>query len=508
MNKKGIIISGVITLSISILLIMSFINTSNSLNQEIIEENRISNYVGNVYQVYLDGEKIGLIDSKEKLYNLINNEQVEIKEEYNVNQVYPPKGFQIIKTNTYNKELSTVEEVYESIKEEKEFTIKGYTITIRKAEEEAEPIYIYVLNRDIFEQAINNVVNTFIGSNRYEQYQNNIQPEIVDTGYTIENMYFKDNITIKESYISVAEPIFTDATELTKYLLFGNNINSKEYTVVQGDTIEKIAEENKLNTSELLIANESIKSVDTLLAIGEKINVALIDPVLSLVYEELVVEDVEAVYSQEIEYDNTKYTDYSAKKQNGVNGINRITSRVQFINGESNQAVKIENQTVIRPTQNEIIVKGTKVHTGGSITGTAVDTGGVWAWPTNQPSIVTSQYGYRWGTLHDGMDISGTGYGSPIYASLDGVVVSAQYGGMMGSLAGYNIVIQHNNGYYTAYAHLSSIGVKVGQTVARGQRIGGMGDSGYVTGTHLHFGVFYGRPYNGGRSIDPRRLWQ
>ena len=508
MNRKWIITSAIITISISILLILSFLSISTSQSLENTEESIINNHAKKAYQVYLDGEKIGLIDSKDKLYDLINHEQIEIKEEYNVTQVYPPKGFQIIRTNTYNNELATVEEVYNSIKEEKEFTIKGYTITIRKSEEASEPIYIYVLNRDIFEQAINNVVNTFIGANRYEQYKNNTQPEIIDTGYTIENMYFKDNITIKESYISVAEPIFTDVTELTKYLLFGNNVSSKEYIVEQGDTIEKIAEANQLNTSELLIANESIKSVDTLLAIGEKINVALIDPVLSLVYEELVVEDVEAVYSQEIEYDNTRYTDYNVKKQNGINGIDRITSKVQFINGESNQAVKIVDQVVIRPKQNEIIVKGTKVHTGGPITGTAIDTGGAWAWPTNQPSIVTSQYGYRWGTLHDGMDISGTGYGSPIYASLDGVVVSAQYGGMMGSLAGYNIVIQHSNGYYTAYAHLSSIGVKVGQSVVRGQRIGGMGDSGFVTGTHLHFGVFYGKPYNGGRSIDPRRLWQ
>ena len=55
-------------------------------------------------------------------------------------------------------------------------------------------------------------------------------------------MEFKEKITIKESYISVDENIYTNSNDLTKYLLFGENITNKEYIVQQGDTIEKIAE--------------------------------------------------------------------------------------------------------------------------------------------------------------------------------------------------------------------------------------------------------------------------
>ena len=97
-------------------------------------------------------------------------------------------------------------------------------------------------------------------------------------------MNFKEKISIKESFISVDEKIYTDANDLTKYLLFGENISLKEYTVKQGDTIENIALANQLNVSELLIANDNIESEDTLLAIGQKVNVTLIDPILSLVY--------------------------------------------------------------------------------------------------------------------------------------------------------------------------------------------------------------------------------
>ena len=47
------------------------------------------------YQIYLDGETIGVIDDEEKLYNLIDDDQSGIKKEYNINRVYPPKGFEV-----------------------------------------------------------------------------------------------------------------------------------------------------------------------------------------------------------------------------------------------------------------------------------------------------------------------------------------------------------------------------------------------------------------------------
>lgn len=507
-SKKGIVFCGLIIIVTGFLLTTSFLPEIRNIGKEPVKEATIYNVAKENYQVYLDGEKIGLIESKNDLYNLINEEQIEIKDKYSVDQVYPPNGFDIIRVNSYNNDLSTVENVYDIIKDEKEFTIKGYTITLKKQEENVEPIYIYVLDKSIFEQATNNIIAAFVGKERYEQYLNNNQPEIVDTGYIIENMYFSDNITIKESYISVNEKIYTDVDELTRYLLYGDNNEKINYKVVQGDTIEKIATAHKLNTSELLIANSDLKSEDALLAIGQEINVTLIKPVMTLVYEELIVEDVEEQFESVTEEDNTQYVDYRKVKQEGVNGINRITSRNQFINGEPNQAIHIEKTVVIKPKQNKITVKGTKKYTNSSISGHQVDTGGDWAWPTNQPSVITSPYAWRWGALHDGIDISGTGYGSPIYASQAGVVVSSQYGGMVGNSAGYNIVIEHSNGMYTVYAHCSQLYAKKGEVVARGQKIAAMGHTGTAYGTHLHFGVFVGKPYNGGYSIDPRRLWR
>ncbi len=506
MNKKGIILTVLITLLVTILMTISFISHDSFESPS------------SIYQVYLDGEKIGIIDSKEDLYNLINQEQTEIKEEYDVEQVYPPKGFQIIKQNTYNEQISTVSEIYDAIKDEKQFTIQGYVITIKNKVDGGEPTYIYVLDQKVFEDAIYNYIITFIGKERYEQYKTKTQPEIVGTGFIIERMEFEEEITIKETYINANEKIYTNADELTSFLLFGDNTSRVEYTVEQGDSLESIAEKNKMNSQELILIN-NLASEDTLLAVGETLNVAVIDPVISLLYEELVTADVEVQYEKIEEKDSSQYVGYTSVKQKGVNGINRVTSRVQFVNGAQNPGVfPVGDPVVIRPVQNEIITKGSKKKPVPKNTKDIndykieVDTsGGAWAWPTNSNYIITSGYGWRsgyYGGFHEGIDISGTGHGSPIYAALDGEVINAGWGGIPGGAAGINVVIQHANGYCTVYAHLSKVYVKKGQMVSRKQVIGGMGRTGAATGTHLHFAVYTGVPYNGGKHFSPWKLWK
>lgn len=99
----------------------------------------------------------------------------------------------------------------------------------------------------------------------------------------------------------------------------------------------------------------------------------------------------------------------------------------------------------------------------------------------------TSPFGMRWGRLHAGVDLAGS-YGSPIYATADGVVVDAGWENGYGRL----VTIRHDFGLETRYGHLSQIRVSVGQRVSRGDRIGDMGNSGRSTGTHLHYEVRVG----------------
>ena len=92
--------------------------------------------------------------------------------------------------------------------------------------------------------------------------------------------------------------------------------------------------------------------------------------------------------------------------------------------------------------------------------------------------------GPRWGSYHRGIDIARPS-NYTLKAADNGTVTYAGWDGSYGN----KVVINHNNGYETVYAHLSSIGVSVGQVVAQGAKIGVMGSTGNSTGTHLHFEV-------------------
>ncbi len=111
-------------------------------------------------------------------------------------------------------------------------------------------------------------------------------------------------------------------------------------------------------------------------------------------------------------------------------------------------------------------------------------------------------YGYR--SCHTGVDIRG-GTGTPIHAAASGTVFSVVDGGAYG----LHTMIDHGNGLVTMYAHQSRTAVPAGQQVSRGQVIGYVGSSGWVTGPHLHFEVHVnGVPYDpmgwfGGGSKHP-----
>ncbi len=480
--------------------------------------NREYNFASRIYKVYLNGEELGTIASSDELYNLIDEEQQDIKNVYEVDKVYPPNGFNIEEYDTYNDQVGSAEAIYNKIKDAEDFTIEGVSVKIKFVDEEKPDLIIYVKNEEIFKEALTDVVTAFVNEEDYNDYINNTQEQIKDVGSLIERLYFEETITTKPAFISVKEKIYTDVNELTQYLLFGSDIEQDRYTVKSGDTISSIAEDNKLNPSEFLIANPQYKNEDSILAIGDKVNINLINPLLTLVEDLHTVTDEEQVYEKKVKYDNSKPSSYSEVTTPGVTGIVRITRKVQMVNGEQNQGAEPISQEVIRETIDEVTTKGRKQQNLPPPTGTYVDNGLEWGWPTNRPYVITSDYGYRWGSHHNALDISGTGFGSPIYASQEGVVVEVNrscpnvgyYKNQCGRTYGNYVIIEHKDGYHTLYAHMTqSITVSVGQTVSRAQVIGYMGSSGSSTGTHLHFGVSRGKPFSAGYSwLNPWSLFR
>lgn len=467
-----------------------------------------------IYKVYLNGNIIGLIENKQELLDLIDQEQSEIKDKYNVDKVYPPSGLDIQEVVTYEDNINSVSNVYEEIKNKEPFTVNGYEVTITYNNEKNEsndeteeavdtvikdPVKMYVLKKQDFEDGFYNTIAAFVGSETLEKYKNDTQLEIVDTGSTIENVYWDEDIKIKESYLSTKEFIYTNSSDISKYLLFGTLDEGQKYTVRDGDNIKSVSEANNLNVDEFLVANPEFTSANVLLTPGQVVNTTLINPIVSIVYEEEKIEDVEVPYDIEYQDDENLYQGNNQTLQEGENGETRVTEKIQYINGEI-QGLIITSKTDIVPAVNKIVKRGTKVSSSSKYEFYNVGfTNDTWSWPTITPYVITSRFEWRWGKMHQGIDISGCGYGSPIFVVGDGVVVETGYHSSMGNY----VYVAHGNNYYTQYMHLASIGVSAGQTLSRGAQVGTMGSTGFSTGTHLHLGVSVGYPYQGGTFVNP-----
>ncbi|WP_445277083.1 LysM peptidoglycan-binding domain-containing M23 family metallopeptidase [Streptomyces sp. DSM 41033] len=131
--------------------------------------------------------------------------------------------------------------------------------------------------------------------------------------------------------------------------------------------------------------------------------------------------------------------------------------------------------------------------------GASESTGSGWASPVENPNV-TTQYrasGASWSSgYHTGSDFQAAS-GTSVRSIGPGAVVSAGWSGSYGN----EVVIQHEDGMYSQYAHLSSLEVSAGQTVTGGQQIGLSGTTGNSTGPHLHFEVRTGPSY--GSDVDP-----
>ncbi len=121
-------------------------------------------------------------------------------------------------------------------------------------------------------------------------------------------------------------------------------------------------------------------------------------------------------------------------------------------------------------------------------------------WPIN--GRISSYFGYRanpfYGTrqFHSGIDIVGP-ENLPAKAAMDGRVAETGYSAIFGNY----VILSHDAGYQTLYAHLNSIKVVRGARIQQGNTVGLIGSTGYSTGVHLHFGVF-----KNGKAMDPLKL--
>ena len=231
------------------------------------------------------------------------------------------------------------------------------------------------------------------------------------------------------------------------------------YTVRPGDALSQVAEMFGVTANTIMWANDISKS--TGIQPGDTLVILPIAGVRHIVKSGDTISTIASKY----EGDADEILSYN---QLASASDIKIGDTLIIPGGELHSAV------VKTPAQ------GTQKGNGGSSSG-----GAGFSHPA--PGSVKTQgiHGYN------AVDLAGS-MGSAIRAAAAGEVIVAKSSGWNGGYGNY-IVIKHNNGTQTLYSHLSSLNVGVGSYVEQGETIGGMGNTGKSTGTHLHFEVRGGR---------------
>ncbi len=278
--------------------------------------------------------------------------------------------------------------------------------------------------------------------------------------------------------------VMWDAAKLNA-MLSGEKDTKKIYTVLEGDSLDKLCDDFGVDEAQLSRLNpdydwDEIQPGDVIIIKDAVKFISIRKIVTSTSTREIEFETVKR-------RDATKYSGYRQVQQKGVNGTERVTKTMIYIDGVL-QDTDYSYETIKKPVE-EIVVVGSRTSYNGVYIGEASSKG--FLWPAPSCHYVSSPYGWRRSGWHNGIDLvksGGGALGTPVIASKSGRVEVVQR-----SNTGYGnmVLINHGDGYKTRYAHMikGSITVSVGEYVEAGQTIGKVGDTGNSTGPHLHFEV-------------------
>ncbi len=193
-------------------------------------------------------------------------------------------------------------------------------------------------------------------------------------------------------------------------------------------------------------------------------------------YSEIIVRETEYIESDELYVGETKVI------TEGEDGIAENTYSVSYADGVE-VSRELSDSVMISEPKKKVVLVGTRQLP-------STEPSGIFMWPIKDRMIITSDYGinreeFDGNSYHTGIDISGMSMGTPIYAADGGEVIFAGEKGTYGLL----VILRHEDGVETYYAHARKLDVEVGDKVYKGQQIAEVGMTGVATGPHVHFEV-------------------
>lgn len=420
----------------------------------------ISSQMRETYHVSLNGENIGTASTPDLVQDWVNAQKLEFEKQY-PGVIYTSNEFVVASERKF-KSKADDKKVMDEIN--KRFTIESYGTRLIVDGKEVG----VVKNKQVAQNVLNRIESQYV--------KRKSKLEVTALSYKADNQ-----TKPKLQSVQFVEPIAFETTSVDPNLLLsedklanilqGGNEKAITYTVREGDCISCIAQKFSVSQKVILANNPWIEN--DFINIGDKLDLTVKRPKLSVKSEERSTETVSIPSGVEISYDENMRKGTSKILNPGKPGKKKLIYNTIKINGELIDEVLIAAEVVTKPIAKQVI-QGSKVIRG---LGT-----GSFAWPIDGPQI-TSEYGRRWGRLHEGIDTVSSD--RSIFAADNGRIIYAS----RNSGYGNHIIIDHQNGYQTLYAHLSKIKVKKGDLVEKGDLIGIMGSTGRSTGVHLHFEI-------------------
>ncbi|MDO4176257.1 MAG: peptidoglycan DD-metalloendopeptidase family protein [Bacillota bacterium] len=406
------------------------------------------------YEYSYNGKQLGYVKNKDDVLQITEMVQTELSEEKNVDVVIDARDdIQFRRVYTLNKDImiDSSDDVLKRLTYLNEINIKAYGIFLDGKKIGA------VKDKETAAKVFEDIE---------DKYASHEEGSEIKEAVIIEDVKTRVSITPLGEVLSEEQMVDRLCTDSLKETVV---------TVERGQTLDDIAKIHSVKKEDIINDNPGINPDK--LVVGSTLLIHETAPLMTVQITE------ERTYVEKTPYETIKkkdkdlYEGYTEVDQKGHKGLSQLTDETVSINGTVVETTNLKNKVEQEPVE-KIVRVGTKERppTVGS---------GTYIWPANPGTYtVTSEFKWRWGRQHQGIDM-GCATGNDVLAADGGTVVHAGWMGGYGNL----VIIDHQNGIKTYYAHNSSIIVSVGDKVFQGQHIAEAGNTGNSFGSHIHFGV-------------------
>lgn len=413
------------------------------------------------FEYSYNGKVLGYIKEQEDVNRILDLASSEISKEYSSKiKIDPKENISFKRVSKTDRTLDTEDQVLRKFTYLSDIKSKGSAIMIDGKQ------FVICSSKDDAENTLEEVQKKILGENDLSKYS---------------KVGFKQKVKIKEVDVPVTSISSMDQAVAR---IMDGGIKKETYEIQDGDTIFDLCMKFDISMDEFFEMNPEIKE-SQFIAPGDVISLTKIAPALTVITVETSTFAEPIPFETEYKDDSDLYIGDERIAQEGADGKQSIRAKLTKENGKIVKRKDLSKEVIQAPVK-QIVLKGTTERPKTAATGHLI-------FPV-PGGMVTSEFGYRWGRTHTGLDIAGH-TGLPIRAADGGTVVNASYSGGYGLC----IDIDHGNGMKTRYAHCSSVTVSVGSKVYQGQYIGNVGNTGNSTGPHCHFEVIVN-----GSHVNPR----